>query len=80
MERHSLRALLSVGLLVILAWMGIALIAKLHGQGAPVVLVVLWAIAAVVVVGYTVWSLVLARRARLERRSEATRGHGGREL
>lgn len=71
MERYSLRALLSVGLLVILAWLGIALFVRTQGQSASVVLVVLWAIAVVVVLGFAAWNLMLGRRARLQHKPEA---------
>jgi uncharacterized protein (DUF58 family) len=74
MERHSLRALLSIGLLVVLAWAGIALFAKLHGHVGLSPWVVVWAVAVIVVMGAAIWSIAEARRARLERRPEATRG------
>lgn len=72
MERHSVTALLSVGLLVILAWIGIALVGSLHG-GAFVALIVIWAVVVAGLVGVAIWNLAEARRCRLERRSEATR-------
>ena len=72
MERHPLRVLLSVGLLVVLAWLGIALFLMPHAHGVPVVLVVLWAIAVVMVLGFEVRNLMQGRRARLERGSERT--------
>lgn len=73
MERHSVTALLSVGLLVILAWIGIALVGRLHG-GEFVALIVIWAIVVAALLGFAIWNLAEARRCRLERRSEATRG------
>ena len=73
MDRYSLRALLSVGLLVVLAWLGIALFAKTQsGHGEPVVLVVLWSIAVLVVLGFAAWNLMQGRRARLQHKPEAT--------
>jgi hypothetical protein len=74
MERNSLRAILSIVLLVIVAWTGIALFVKLQAGGASVGLVVLWAIAALVVAGFAVWSGLQAHRARLQRESKQTRG------
>lgn len=73
MERHSLRALLSIGVLVILAWVGIALVAKLHGHTSLVVSLVIWGVVVLGVAAVAVWSLVEGRRARLERRVEGTR-------
>ena len=74
MERHLLRTLVSIALLVILAWTGIALFTKLHAQAVPAGLVVLWAIAAVVIAGFAVWNLLQARRERMQRRPGTTRG------
>jgi uncharacterized protein (DUF58 family) len=73
MERHSLRALLLIALLIPLAWAGIALIAKQHGSGEMTALIVLWAVAVGAVVCIAIWSVMQARRARLERRPEASR-------
>lgn len=72
MERHSLRALLSVGLLVVLAWIGIALAGKLHNGGGVVAVFILWAVLVAALLASALWSIVQARHARLERRSEAT--------
>ena len=72
MERHSITALMSVALLVIFAWVGIALVGSLHG-GVFVTLIVIWAVTLAVLLGVAIWNLVAARRARLERRSEAAR-------
>lgn len=74
MERHTLRALLSVGVLVIVMWLGIALFAHLHAAGRGAGLVVLWAVVALVVLGFALWNLVQARRARVERTTDETRG------
>lgn len=74
MGRHSLRALLGVGLLVILAWLGIALFAKMHTGGAPLALVIVWAVGVLGLLGFVLWSVRQARQARLERRPERTRG------
>jgi uncharacterized protein (DUF58 family) len=74
MERHSLRALLGVGLLVILAWLGIALFAKIHTGRAPAALVVVWVLGVVAALAIVLWSVRQARQARLERRPESTRG------
>ena len=74
MERHLLRALVSIGLLVILVWVGIVLFAKLEAGVGVTALIVLWAVALVLVVGSVIWSVLQARRARLERDSEETRG------
>jgi len=74
MERHSLWALVSIGLLVILAWLGIALFGKAYTGGASVVLIVLWAIAVLAVLGFAFWNLVQGRRNRIEHGSEQTRG------
>ena len=71
MERHSLRALISVGLLVLLAFLGIALFAK-HGGGGRLVLIVIWAATAVAILVSTIRSVMQARQARLERRPEDT--------
>jgi len=71
MDRYSLRALLSVGLLVVLAWLGIALFVGTHVQGVSVVLVVLWSIAVIVVLGFAAWNLMQGRRARLLHKPEA---------
>lgn len=73
MERHSLRALVLVGVLIVLAWVGIALFAK-HGGGGRVVLLVIWAVAEAGVLASLLWNVWQARQARLERRPEATRG------
>jgi uncharacterized protein (DUF58 family) len=73
MERHSLRALLGIGLLVILAWLGIALFAKIHTGGAPVALVVVWVLGVMAALAIVLWSVREARQARLERRPERTR-------
>jgi cytochrome c-type biogenesis protein CcmH/NrfF len=74
MERHLLRTLVSIALLVIVAWTGIALFVKLHGPGVSAGLVVLWVIAAVVVVGFAVWNLLQARREQMARRPGETHG------
>lgn len=70
MERHSLRALLGIGLLVILAWLGIVLFAKIHAGGAPVVLVAVWVVCLLAALVVVLWSVREARQARLERRPE----------
>jgi len=74
MGHHSLRALLGIGLLVILAWLGIALFAKMHSGGAPTGLVVAWAVGVVVALVMVLWSVRQARQARIERKPERTRG------
>ena len=74
MGRHLLRVLVSIGLLVILAWVGIVLFAKLEAGVGVTALIVMWAVALVLVVGSVIWSVLQARRARLERRPEETRG------
>jgi small-conductance mechanosensitive channel len=74
MERHTLRALLSVGVLVIVTWLGIALFAHMHAAGRGTGLVVIWAVVALVVLGFALWNLLQARRARVERSSEDPRG------
>lgn len=71
MERHSVRALLSIGVLVVLAWVGIALAGKLHNGGGVVTLFVIWIIVVAAVLGVVIWSVLEARRARLERRPES---------
>lgn len=73
MERHSVRALLSIGVLVVLAWVGIALVGKLHNGGGVVTLFIVWLIVVAAVLGAVIWSILEARRARLERRPEAGR-------
>lgn len=73
MERHSLRALLGVGLLVILAWLGIVLFAKMQTGGAPVGLAVVWVLGVVAALGIVLWSVRQARQARLQRKPETTR-------
>jgi uncharacterized protein (DUF58 family) len=70
MGRHSLRALLLIALLIPLAWAGIALIAKQHGSGGMMALIVLWAVGVVADVSFAIWSMTQGRRARLERRPE----------
>ena len=73
MGRHSLRALLSIGLLVILAWVGIALVAKMRTGAAPVALIIAWAVGALALLAMVLWSVREARQARLERRPERPR-------
>lgn len=73
MERHSLRALLGVGLLVILAWLGIVLFAKIHTGGAPVALAIVWVVAVLVALALVLWSVRQARQARLHHQPEKTR-------
>ena len=74
MERHSLRALLGIGLLVILAWLGIVLFAKIRTGNAPIVLVILWVLGALAALAMVLWSVRQARKARLEREPERARG------
>lgn len=73
MECHSLRALASIALLIPLAWVGIALVGKVHAGGGLTTLIAVWAIVMAAVIGAAVWSLVQARQARLERRPEGAR-------
>ncbi|HTV07990.1 MAG TPA: hypothetical protein VMD97_02970 [Candidatus Aquilonibacter sp.] len=72
MERHSLRAFLGIGVLVVLAWVGIALVGKLHNGGGMVALFVLWVVVVLGVLGLVLWSVASARRARIERRVEGS--------
>jgi len=74
MERHSLRALLSIGLLVVAAWIGIALVGKLHGTGGWTIFIVVWGVAMAALLWFALRSVFHARRARVERRSEETNG------
>lgn len=71
MERHTLRAVLGIGLLVVLAWIGIALFDKLHEGHAPIALLVIWGVAVLAVVFLVFRSVGNARQARIERRPEA---------
>lgn len=72
MGSYSLRALVSVGLLVVGAWLGIALFAKLHSSGGMVVPLVVWAVVMAALLVFAIQSLMFARRARLNRRPEDT--------
>lgn len=74
MERHSLRALLGVGLLVILAWLGIVLFAKIHTGGAPMGLAIVWLLGVLAALALVLWSVRQARQARLHRKPEKTHG------
>ncbi len=73
MERHSLRALLGIGLLVILAWLGIVLFAKIHTGGAPAGLAILWVVVVLLALGFVLWSVRQGRQARLERKPEKSK-------
>ena len=74
MDRYLLRTVLSIGLLVVTTWIGIALFAKLHTGTEMVELIVLWGIGAASVVWFAIRNMTLARQARVERESELTRG------
>ena len=74
MPIHSLRALLTAAAVVPLIWIGIVLIEKLHGRGALVPALVIWAVVLTADLGVAVWSLTRSRRHRIERRPEPTVG------
>lgn len=74
MPRHSIRALICGVLLVPLAWIGIVLLAKLHGSGALIPLMVIWALVIAADAALAIWSAARARRCRVEQTPESTSG------
>lgn len=70
MPSHSLRALLCGVLLVPLAWIGIVLVEKLHGNGALVPVMLVWGVVAATDLAFAVLSIGRSRRHRLEQRPE----------
>jgi len=72
MSGHTFRVLLAGVLLVPLAWIGIVIVAKLHGRGMLVPVLVIWGLIAAADLGFAVLSVKRARRLHVQHTPEPT--------
>ena len=74
MPGHSVKGFICGVLLIPLAWIGIVLVDKLHGRGALVPAIVIWALVLLADLWFCVVNVVRARRHRIERTPEPNLG------
>lgn len=74
MPSHSVKGFICGVLLIPLAWIGIVLVDKLHGRGALVPAIVVWALVLLADLWLGVVSVARARRHRIERTPEPKLG------